>query len=83
MEIEQATIKSVYRAALASGITAIAMGPVMAQSPVGEVEEIFVLGERRAYQGNFDDLEDPTTSQMLDLESVSYTHLTLPTIYPV
>jgi len=32
------------------------------------LEEIFVLGERRAYQGNFDNLEIPAANQSIDLE---------------
>ncbi len=31
-------------------------------------EEIFVLGKRRAYQGNFDDLENPSAVQLIDNE---------------
>ncbi len=30
------------------------------------LEEIFVLGERRAYRGNFDDLEKPSADQIID-----------------
>lgn len=33
-----------------------------------ELEEIFVLGERRAYQGNFDDLEKPAADQTISEE---------------
>ena len=29
------------------------------------VEEIFVVGQRRAYQGNFDDLENPSANQVI------------------
>ncbi len=29
-------------------------------------EEVFVLGKRRAYQGNFDQLESPTADQLID-----------------
>ncbi len=29
-------------------------------------EEVFVLGERRAYQGNFDALENPSSDQIID-----------------
>lgn len=44
-----------------------AMAPAFAQqAPV--LEEVFVLGERRAYQGNFDYLENPTAVQEIDLE---------------
>ena len=32
------------------------------------IDEIFVQGERRAYQGNFDDLENPSAVQSIDLE---------------
>ena len=32
------------------------------------VEEVFVLGKRRAYQGNFSDLETPATNQILGEE---------------
>ena len=30
------------------------------------IEEVFVLGERRAYQGNFDNLENPSAVQLID-----------------
>ena len=30
------------------------------------IESIFVTAERRAYQGNFDSLENPTSVQMID-----------------
>lgn len=33
-----------------------------------KIEELFVLGERRAYQGNFDDLENPTADQIMGEE---------------
>jgi iron complex outermembrane receptor protein len=32
------------------------------------IEEIFVTGDRRAYQGNFDFLENPASNQKLDFE---------------
>ena len=32
------------------------------------VEEVFVVGNRRAYQGNFDDLEKPSADQTIDEE---------------
>jgi len=37
------------------------------QNTAGEVaiEEVFVLGKRRAYQGNFDELESPTADQKI------------------
>ena len=37
-----------------------------ASEPV--VEEVFVVGKRRAYQGNFDDLEKPSADQTIDEE---------------
>ncbi|MEM9533064.1 MAG: TonB-dependent receptor [Pseudomonadota bacterium] len=33
-----------------------------------EIETVFVVGKRRAYQGNFSDLENPTAVQSIDLE---------------
>ncbi|GHA21391.1 TonB-dependent receptor [Arenicella chitinivorans] len=33
-----------------------------------KIEELFVLGERRAYQGNFDALESPTADQFMNEE---------------
>ena len=41
-----------------------------AQSEAAEVsiEEVFVLGKRRAYQGNFDDLESPAANQIISEE---------------
>lgn len=41
-----------------------------AQSEAAEVaiEEVFVLGKRRAYQGNFDDLESPASNQIISEE---------------
>lgn len=45
---------------------------VAAQTPNGAdsqaIEEVFVLGKRRAYQGNFDDLENPTADQAISEE---------------
>ncbi|MEM8984190.1 MAG: TonB-dependent siderophore receptor [Pseudomonadota bacterium] len=34
------------------------------------IDTIFVVGDRRAYQGNFDTLEDPTAVQQVDLELI-------------
>jgi len=48
--------------------TALSSSFVQAQSTNEEIETIFVLGERRAYTGNIDELEDPTASQILDEE---------------
>ncbi len=44
--------------------------PAAAQTPstddgASAVEEIFVIGKRRAYQGNFDDLEKPSADQLI------------------
>ena len=44
--------------------------PIAAQSSQTEasgqlVEEVFVVGKRRAYQGNFDNLEKPSADQMI------------------
>ncbi|MEE4277041.1 MAG: TonB-dependent receptor plug domain-containing protein, partial [Halieaceae bacterium] len=53
-------------ASICIGISCAA-GPALAQrGPT--LEEVFVLGERRAYQGNFDYLENPTAVQKIDLE---------------
>jgi len=46
--------------------------PIAAQTINGAdeatIEEVFVLGARRAYQGNFDDLESPTADQTMSEE---------------
>jgi iron complex outermembrane receptor protein len=46
--------------------------PVAAETQTGAdevpIEEVFVLGNRRAYQGNFDNLENPTADQMISEE---------------
>ncbi|MEL7535930.1 MAG: TonB-dependent siderophore receptor [Pseudomonadota bacterium] len=34
------------------------------------IDTIFVIGDRRAYQGNFDTLEEPTAIQQVDLELI-------------
>ena len=49
-------------------ISACSSSLALAQSTDNELETIFVLGERRAYSGNFDELEDPSASQMLGNE---------------
>ena len=36
-----------------------------------KIESIFVLGQRRAYQGNFDELENPTSVQVIDSDLLS------------
>ncbi|MEL7312751.1 MAG: TonB-dependent receptor, partial [Pseudomonadota bacterium] len=62
--------KAALRAAVAAAVVGGSMTsvPAMAQDNSSELEEIFVLGDRRAYQGNFDDLETPTADQSIDLE---------------
>ena len=55
----------------AAALTVPCALPIAAQSTQtgdGEevLEEIFVLGERRAYRGNFDDLEKPSADQIID-----------------
>ena len=46
----------------------LALSPVIAQENDDQVEEVFVLGDRKAYQGNFDDLEVPAADQNIDAE---------------
>ncbi len=71
--------KFVYRAALLGGaataaVMAATLSAASAQGIRSTAEQgddsdaIFVEGVRRAYQGNFDPLEDPTSTQSLDLE---------------
>ncbi|MFK7977526.1 MAG: TonB-dependent siderophore receptor, partial [Halioglobus sp.] len=61
-------------AALGVGVALGIVGvlPVAAQTQNGanelSIEEVFVLDKRRAYQGNFDNLENPTTDQTIDSE---------------
>lgn len=51
-----------------SYLTVAAM-PAFAQSGDDEaIEEIFVVGDRRAYQGNFDEFEKPDASQSIGIE---------------
>ncbi len=57
--------------AFAAALTVQCALPVAAQTPqTGDdadvVEEVFVVGNRRAYQGNFDDLEKPSADQTID-----------------
>jgi iron complex outermembrane receptor protein len=48
---------------------AIAGMPAFAQGEDDEeIEEIFAIGDRRAYQGNFDEFENPSASQSIGLE---------------
>ena len=58
--------KKTSAAALAAALAASLSFPVVAEEPT--LEEIFVIGERRAYQGNFDDLENPAANQILNEE---------------
>ncbi|MEM9618910.1 MAG: TonB-dependent siderophore receptor [Pseudomonadota bacterium] len=66
------TIKRLLFSSAAVGVTASALvSPAIAQ--IGETDAIsedtiFVVAERRAYQGNFDPLENPTATQSIDLE---------------
>ncbi|BFM09678.1 TonB-dependent siderophore receptor [Halioxenophilus aromaticivorans] len=54
--------------ALASGLTALC-APAVAQSEKdASLEEVFVVGERRAYQGNISPMEAPAADQLVDLE---------------
>ena len=56
------------------GWTVLSAAPVRAQensrsgTSGDDIEEVFVIGKRRAYQGNFDDLEKPTADQIIDEE---------------
>ncbi len=50
-------------------LLSVLSAPAVAQNEDDEtIEEIFVIGERRAYQGNFDDLENPSAVQSIGLE---------------
>ncbi|MCY4344668.1 MAG: TonB-dependent receptor [Gammaproteobacteria bacterium] len=56
--------------AFAAALTHALALPVVAQTtPAADaeqlVEEVFVIGKRRAYQGNFDDLEKPSADQVI------------------
>ncbi|MFK7958587.1 MAG: TonB-dependent siderophore receptor [Lysobacterales bacterium] len=64
-------VRKNHPALIAAITSALALtgAPAMAQSDEEQViEEVFVIAERRAYQGNFDDLENPTAVQSIDLE---------------
>ncbi|MEL6661802.1 MAG: TonB-dependent siderophore receptor [Pseudomonadota bacterium] len=58
-----------------AGLGAIGLAPAMAQTADADrVEEtIFVVGDRRAYQGNFDALETPAADQTIDIELLTDT----------
>ena len=66
------SIKCLLLSSAAVGVTAsILVSTASAQTFVTSAQEedvIFVQGERRAYQGNFDPLENPASEQILDLE---------------
>jgi len=54
--------------ALAAAVASAYSLPVQAATPGAEdnkLEEVFVIGKRRAYQGNFDELENPTATQLI------------------
>ncbi|MEO0786893.1 MAG: TonB-dependent receptor plug domain-containing protein, partial [Pseudomonadota bacterium] len=59
----------------AAGLSAFAVSPAMAQeTDEDRIEEtVFVVGERRAYQGNFDVLETPAADQTIDIELLTDT----------
>ena len=66
-------IEHIYRAAaltLAATLTFLLSPPAAAESVESGSElveeEIFVLGKRRAYQGNFEPLENPSAVQLID-----------------
>jgi len=56
--------------ALIASTSAATAQPVLAQDTppkqLDTIEEVFVIGKRRAYQGNFDDLEVPAADQIID-----------------
>jgi len=62
-------VRALCALACASGF-AVLGAPALAQSEDAEqIEEVmFVVGDRRAYQGNFEELENPTAVQMIDGE---------------
>lgn len=65
------TVRTTLAAMMASAsCLALASAPAFAQEDEAErVEDtIFVLGERRAYQGNFDFLDDTAINQLIDEE---------------
>ena len=54
---------------VAAACLAPAAPPALAGSGAREVlEEVFVIGRRRAYQGNFAALENPSAAQLIDGE---------------
>lgn len=56
---------------LGSVLSVAAFQPTALSQEIGsDVETLFVEGQRRAYQGNFDDLETPAAAQTIDLELI-------------
>ena len=60
--------RSAFTAALTAALSMQATGVSAQTSDDASVEEIFIVGDRRAYQGNFDDLENPAANQTIDLD---------------
>ena len=58
-----------------AGLSAFAVSPAISQeaNSDGIEETIFVVGDRRAYQGNFDVLETPAADQTIDIELLTDT----------
>lgn len=52
----------------AAGLVVFSPTTFAQDSGTESIDEIFVVGERRAYQGNFDVLENPTAVQTIDIE---------------
>ncbi|MEE4301547.1 MAG: TonB-dependent receptor [Pseudomonadales bacterium] len=65
-------VEGALKTVIATSMSCIALGglPAAAQDEgaAGIEEVMFVVGKRRAYQGNFDALEDPTATQTIDGE---------------
>lgn len=56
---------------LGSALSVAAFQPTaLSQEIESDLETLFVEGERRAYQGNFSDLESPAAIQKIDLELI-------------
>ena len=49
-------------------VSPFASAQAVSDQEAGAVRSIFVMGQRRAYQGNFDNLENPTAVQLIDGE---------------
>ena len=63
-------IRSVLLASIAmqSLICPMAIAQEADEESADAIENIFVVGQRRAYQGNFDNLETPAANQSIDLD---------------